>query len=68
LFNYLKLQNFITASAGLPRILPDLSKAICPSALLEKGKAKKVAIVACMRKLLTIMNAILKTQKAWNYA
>lgn len=36
--------------------------------LLEKGKAKKVALVACMRRLLTIMNAILKTQKAWNYA
>jgi transposase len=36
--------------------------------LLEKGKAKKVAIVACMRRLLIIMNAILKTQKAWQYA
>jgi len=36
--------------------------------LLEKGKAKKVAIVACMRRLLTIMNAILKTKKAWQYA
>jgi len=36
--------------------------------LLEKGKAKKVALVACMRRLLTIMNAILKTQKAWQYA
>jgi transposase len=36
--------------------------------LLEKGKAKKVAIVACMRRLLIIMNAILRTQKAWQYA
>jgi transposase len=36
--------------------------------LLAKGKAKKVALVACMWRLLTIMNAILKTQKAWNYA
>ena len=36
--------------------------------LLAKGKAKKVAIVACMRRLLTIMNAILRTQKAWQYA
>jgi transposase len=35
--------------------------------LLVKGKAKKVAIVACMRRLLTIMNAILKSQKAWRY-
>lgn len=36
--------------------------------LLAKGKAKKVALVACMRRLLTIMNAILRTQKAWQYA
>ncbi len=36
--------------------------------LLAKGKARKVALVACMRRLLTIMNAILKTQKAWQYA
>ncbi len=35
--------------------------------LLERGKAKKVALVACMRKLLTIMNAILKNQRAWQY-
>ena len=36
--------------------------------LVERGKAKKVAIVACMRRLLTIMNAILKTRQAWQYA
>jgi transposase len=36
--------------------------------LLENGKLKKVALVACMRRLLTIMNAILKQGKAWNYA
>jgi len=36
--------------------------------LLAKGKAKKVAIVACMRRLLAIMNAILRTQKTWQYA
>ncbi len=36
--------------------------------LIEKGKAKKVAIVACMRRLLIIMNAMLKTQKAWQHA
>ncbi len=35
--------------------------------LLERGKAKKVALVACMRKLLTIMNAILKNRRAWQY-
>jgi transposase len=36
--------------------------------LVEKGKAKKLALVACMRRLLIIMNAILKQGKAWNYA
>jgi transposase len=30
--------------------------------LLSRGKAKKVALVACMRKLLTILNAILKAK------
>ncbi|MFK5213086.1 IS110 family transposase, partial [Glaesserella parasuis] len=28
--------------------------------LVAKGKAKKVAIMACMRKLLTIMNALVR--------
>lgn len=34
--------------------------------LLAAGKPKKVAIVACMRKLLTIINAMLRDQAAWN--
>jgi transposase len=33
--------------------------------LLAAGKAKKVALVACMRKLLTILNAILRDGTAW---
>jgi transposase len=33
--------------------------------LLTAGKQKKVAIVACMRKLLTILNAMLRTQTSW---
>ena len=33
--------------------------------LLARGKAKKVALVACMRKLLTILNAMLKHQTPW---
>ena len=33
--------------------------------LLATGKAKKVALVACMRKLLTILNAMLKHKTAW---
>ena len=34
--------------------------------LLAAGKPKKVAIVACMRKLLIIMNAMVKTGRPWN--
>jgi transposase len=30
------------------------------------GKAKKVALTACMRKLLTILNAMVKHQKPWH--
>lgn len=33
--------------------------------LLGAGKLKKVAIVACMRKLLTTMNTMVQTQTAW---
>lgn len=34
--------------------------------LLSKGKPKKVALVACMHKLLTILNAIMKSGEPWN--
>ena len=34
--------------------------------LLAAGKAKKVALVACMRKLLTILDAIVKSGTPWN--
>lgn len=33
--------------------------------LLARGKVKKVAIVACMHKLLTIMNAMIRSQTSW---
>ena len=33
--------------------------------LLNAGKAKKVALVACMRKLLTNLNAMMRTMTAW---
>ncbi len=33
--------------------------------LLARGKRKKVALVACMRKLLIILNAILREKKPW---
>lgn len=35
------------------------------SRLKQTGKPNKVVIVACMRKLLTIMNAMLKTNEPW---
>ena len=34
--------------------------------LVAAGKAKKVAIVACMRKLLTILNAMVRTGRSWD--
>ena len=33
--------------------------------LVSTGKAKKVAIIACMRKLLTILNAMVRKQQPW---
>lgn len=36
--------------------------------LLEAGKLKKVALIACMHKLLSILNAMLKTKTKWNYS
>jgi transposase len=34
--------------------------------LLMKGKTKKVALVACMRKLLTVANSMLRNNTEWN--
>ena len=36
-----------------------------PGRLLAAGKPKKVALVACMRKLLTILNAMVKDSSPW---
>ena len=36
--------------------------------LIDAGKAKKVALVACMRKLLVILNAMLKHGTLWTYS
>ena len=36
--------------------------------LCQAGKAKKVALTACMRKLLVILNAMLKHRKPWSHA
>ena len=35
--------------------------------LIEVGKVKKVALVACMRKLLTILNAMVRDNRSWQY-
>ncbi len=34
--------------------------------LRNAGKKPKVAIVACMRKLITILNAMVKNDTVWN--
>ncbi len=34
--------------------------------MIAAGKSKKVAIVACMRKLITILNTMLKNGTLWN--
>jgi len=34
--------------------------------LLEKGKVKKVAIIACMRKLLICLNSMVKNNEMWD--
>ena len=35
--------------------------------LLQRGKEQKVALTACMRKLLVILNAMVKKQRAWQH-
>ena len=34
--------------------------------LLDAGKAKKMALVACVRKLITILNAMMRTMTVWS--
>ena len=36
--------------------------------LVERGRPKKVAVVACMRRLLGILNAIIRTRTPWQNA
>jgi transposase len=36
--------------------------------LCGSGKARKVALTACMRKLLIILNAMVKHQQSWDPA
>jgi transposase len=37
-------------------------------ALLQRGKEKKVALVACMRKLLVFINAMVRKGEVWRYS
>jgi transposase len=41
---------------------------VCYQQLLARGKAKQVALVACMHKLLLILHAILRDQTPWRLA
>ena len=36
--------------------------------LLQAGKPKKLALTACMRKLLTMLNAIIRDRRQWHHA
>jgi transposase len=36
--------------------------------LRKRGKEKKVAITACMRKMLTILNAMMRDQRPFHYS
>jgi transposase len=42
-------------------VLRDLSLRLCAA-----GKPKKLALTACMRKLLTILNAMVRDHTTWN--
>ena len=36
--------------------------------LIDAGKPPKLALTACMRKLLTMLNAIVRDRRPWNEA
>jgi transposase len=52
----------LSASRFNPAIQPFYAR------LLGSGKVKKVALTACMRKLLTMLNAMMRDNKHWNPA
>ena len=52
----------LSASRFNPAIRPFYAR------LLGNGKVKKVALTACMRKLLTMLNAMMRDNKHWNPA
>jgi transposase len=52
----------LTATRSNPKIRPHYQR------LLAGGKCKKLALTACMRKLLTILNAMVREGKPWQTA
>jgi transposase len=60
-----KLRNifYMAGMGGATRHNPVLNAYY--TALLNRGKLRKVAIIACLRKLLTILNAMVAHQKDW---
>lgn len=52
--------------ATLTAVRHNLALKACYERLLAAGKRKKVALVACMRKLLTMLNAIAKHGSMWD--
>jgi transposase len=62
----MKLRNllYMATLAAATRHNPVLKA--CYRRLLENGKRPKVALVACLRKLLTILNAMVAHQQDWN--
>ena len=48
------------------QLISKFSSVVKPQAMpMAKGKESKVAIVACMRKLITILNLLIKTDQLW---
>jgi transposase len=64
----MKLRNvlYMAAMSAATRHNPVLHA--CYIRLLEHGKPPKVALIACLRKLLTILNAMVARQQDWNPA
>lgn len=62
----MKLRNllYMATLAAATRHNPVLKA--CYRRLLENGKTPKVALIACLRKLLTILNAMVAHQQDWN--
>ena len=54
---------YMTTAGGFCRFNPQIKPFY--QRLIAAGKKTKVAIVACMRKLLTILNAIIRDNQHW---